>query len=123
MGLIQIFQKEKKHSLGVCIPDVRKRALEGKDDMAAEKLGAGAGFRVSGIFQVQDTLMAKGILFKGALKKNAKLEFGDVKMTVEEIQVNGKTCDTITVGEKGALFLKPEKGKSPIIKIDDIIEF
>ena len=125
MGLIQMFQKEdkKKHSLGVCIPNMRKRNLETEDEKAAEELASKAGFRVSGIFQVQDTLMAKGTLFKGALKIKAKLKFNDVKMTVKEIQIDGKDCETITVGESGALFLKPEKGKSPIIKIDDILEF
>jgi len=102
---------------------MRKRALETEDEKAAEELSSKAGFRVLGIFQVQDTLMAKGTLFKGALKKKAKTSFNGVKMQVSEIQVEGRDAETITVGEKGALFLRPEKGKSPIIKIGDVLEF
>jgi len=121
VGLLQqIFQADerKKHNLGVCIPDSSKR------DAGEEETGVGCqqGFIVTGIFHVHDSLMVKGKACK-TIKKNGKVKFHGKTLIVRDVQSGEKNSDCLAVGETGALFLKTEKGKHPIIKIGDVLEF
>lgn len=117
-----LFQKQekKKHNLGVCIPDTSKSRRMAKG--AQEEIAPGRTFKISGVFQVQDSLMVNG-LSGGTIKKNDKVNFSGLKLVVQDVQVDNKTVEAIQEGEKGALFLKPEKGKLPILKIGDVLEF
>ncbi len=123
MGLLQsIFQKEdrKKRSLGVCIPDSSRAKKMQKEE---EPIAASRAFQVSGIFHVQDNLMVQGEAVGGSIKKKDKFSFGGTKLVVKDIQVESKTAGSIEADQRGALFLKAEKGKFPIIRIGDALEF
>ena len=124
MGFLQsIFQgqEKKKHGLGVCIPDSSKARIAGKE--AEEPISADKTFSVSGIFQVQDSLMLQGRVFGRAVKKKDRVSVEGTKLVVKDLQVGRKSVDSIKPGEKGALFLKAEKGKFPIVKIGDRLQF
>ena len=123
MGLLKSVlhsEQEKKHSLGVCIPDSRKEKAK---DETGQPLREGSSFTVSGIFHVQDSLMLQGTMSGGVAKKKDKISFGQAKLVIKDLQVGNRSVETITPGETGAMFLKPEKGKFPIIRIGDVLEF
>ena len=122
MSLLQQFwqkSESKRHSLGICIPDASRNKREAR---AEEVVAGGRGFNVSGIFHVHDSLMLQGTAF-GSIKKKDKAKFKGKILVVEEVQVGNETTDLIDDRKKGALFLKPEKGKFPVIRIGDTLEF
>ena len=112
-------KQEKKHTLGVCIPDASKKKIQEK----ANELPTGYGFVVSGIFHVQDSLMVQGTATCGTIKIKDKAKIGESKLVVKSIQVEGKDAKKLEHGQRGALFLIAEKGKAPIIKAGDVLEF
>jgi len=129
-----IFQRERKaHSLGVCIPEAGKRkAMEAqlrrkkkvRDEIgSAEGFEASGAFEVTGIFHVYDSLMLQGTVLYGAINKKSATTFRGIKLRVIDLQTTGKTPTTFVEGEQGAIFLRAEKGKYPIIKSGDVIEF
>lgn len=123
MGLFApLFQKSRKskHGLGVCIPDARKKSI--KDSRPGEDV-IGRGFNVTGIFHVHGSLMLQGTPNGGAISKKSKLSAKRAKLLVKDIQVENKSVELLGEGQSGALFLKPEKGKFPSIKIGDLLNF
>lgn len=119
MELLEKFFKkeEKKHNLGVCIPDKAK----GKK-AEAEEAPEGRGFAVSGVFHVHDSIMVQGTPAAGTIRVNDKLCIAGQELKVRDIQVGRKDTEAIEEGQQGALFLVSE-GKAPIIKAGDLLEF
>ena len=113
--------REKKHSLGVCIPDSRKEKVE--ETVEEQKQFEGKAFEVTGIFHVQESLMVQGKALGGAIRKKDSVSIGGAKFIVKDIQTSKGSVDSISEGEKGALFLKAKTGKFGIIRTGDILEF
>ncbi len=123
MGLLQqLWQKSesKKHSLGICIPDASKSKREAI--VKEEGIAAGRGFIVLGIFHVHDSLMVQGEAW-ATIRKKDNVRLKGKKIAVHDIQVEGKSTGLIKEGQMGALFLKSENGKQPIIRIGDTLLF
>lgn len=129
-SLLQKHGKEKE-KLGICIPDAarakRQEAVEAKKDLFPQAItddlsSPTRGFLVTGIFHVQDVLMAQGIAGQ-KIKKRDKAKFAGATMIVKEIKIGTESAGSIVQGQKGALFLKPEKGKFPVLKQGDELEF
>lgn len=120
MGMFDnVFKKEeKKHTLGVCIPDKSRE----KKVIAEEEHVEGRGFLVSGVFHVHDSFMAQGKAVHGPIRKNHKLSLLGTTLTIKEIQVERKETEILEEGQKGALFLTTDDGKAPIIKAGDLLE-
>lgn len=119
--LSNVFEKKKKHSLGVCIPDSRMDKI---NERIEEKHSAeGKVFEVTGIFHVQESLMVKGKALGGTIKKKDKVAIGGTKFVVDDIQVGNQSADFIKEGQKGALYLKAKSGKFAIIRAGDFLEF
>ncbi len=123
MGLLQqLWQKSegKRHSLGICIPDASRGKREAR--VKEEAIAGGRGFIVLGIFHVHDSLMVQGEAY-ATIRKKDKVGLKGKKLVVHDIQVEGKSTGLIKEGQMGALFLKAEKGKQPIIRIGDTLLF
>jgi len=119
--LKSVFHKEskKKHSLGVCIPDSSRAKKEEKAEIAA---AVGKIFKVEGVFHVHDSIMVKGKA-SAKIEKKDKASFQGMKLVVKDVQVGSKNAEYLEEGQAGALFLRAENGKNPIIKIDDVLKF
>ena len=127
--LSSILSREKKRPLGVCIPDSTKTKIEA-EQLQREKEEAerktheffGTGFAVSGIFHFHDSLMVQGTAFGVKIRKNDKILLQGIRLIVKDVQVENKSAGSINPGQKGALFIKAEKGHFPIIRIGDVLE-
>lgn len=128
-----LFERDrKKHSLGICIPEATKRkTMEEslhKRKMVRGEIGTGStpgsgSFQVTGIFHVHESLMVQGIVVEGAISKKGSTSFGGVKLKVIDLQLGGKSPGMLQEDDEGAIFFKAEKGKHPMLKVGDIIEF
>ncbi len=135
MGVLQsLFEKEKKaHSLGICIPEAGKRkAMQEqlkrrkmvRDEIeSVEGAAAKGAFEVTGLFHVHDCLMLQGSVLEGAISKKSSAVFKGIRLKVADVQTSGKVKSALAEGEQGAVFVKTEKGRYPIIRIGDVIEF
>ena len=95
-----------------------------RDELDSVEVVASHGaFEVEGIFHVHDCLMLQGVVLDGAIGKKSAAEFRGIKLKVIDAQIGGRARNTLLEGEKGALFVKTEKGKYPLIRASDIIEF
>ena len=134
MGILgSLFKKrgEEKEKLGVCIPDATKakkleKAETEKDPfpqaITEEETLPTKGFLITGIFHVQDVLMVQGIAGQKIRKKD-KAKFGGATLVVKDIQANKESAGSIGQGQKGALFLRAEKGRFPMLRQGDELEF
>ena len=121
MGIFdKVFKKEeeKKHTLGVCIPDKSKEKMAQKEEQVD-----GRGFLVSGIFHVHDSIMVQGKAVYGSVKINDRLSLANTSLLVKDIQVERKDVELLEEEQTGALFLTTDDGKAPIIKAGDLLEF
>lgn len=124
-----ILNREKKKPLGICIPETAKTKIEAeqiqrekeeKEKKASEIFGA--GFFVEGIFHFHDSLMVQGTAAGIRVKKNDRILLQGIRLIVKDVQVENRSAGSINPGQKGALFLKAEKGHFPIIRIGDLLE-
>ncbi|MFA4855487.1 MAG: hypothetical protein WC634_02785 [archaeon] len=134
MGILgSLFKKqgEEKEKLGVCIPNASKTKMQEKAEAEEEPFPQAAeeeellpakGFLVTGIFHVQNVLMVQGTA-GCKIKKKDKTKFGGATLVVKDVQVAKQSAGSIQPGQKGALFLRAENGKFPIIKQGDELEF
>lgn len=90
--------------------------------MEEEELLPTKGFLVTGIFHVQDVLMVQGIA-GCKIKKKDRAKFGGATLIVKDVQVAKQSAGSIQPGQKGALFLRAEKGRFPALRQGDEIEF
>ncbi len=118
-----VFGKEekKKHNLGVCIPDASRKKRRAKDEAGPE--AKDKAFRVSGIFHVHESLMVQGHAIGATIKPKDKIRLGEAELVVTDVQINKASTERLEPGEQGALFLRSLKGKFPIIRIGDVLEF
>ncbi len=131
--LQRLFEKDKKRSLGVCIPEASKRkAMEVelkekkkvKDEIVtiAETPMMGNAFQVTGVFHVQDSLMLQGIVASGVISKKAKTKVQATQLRIIDLQLGSKSPNAMVKGEHGAIFVRAE-GRFPMIKVGDLLEF
>ncbi len=129
-----LFEKErKKHNLGICIPEASKRkAMEERlqrKKMVRGEIGSspnvarGGSFQVTGIFHVHESLMLQGVVLEGSINKKDVTSFQGVKLRVTDIQAGRKSSISLQEDGQGAIFLKAEKGKFPIIRSGDVLLF
>ncbi len=136
-----IFKEEKKHTMGVCIPEhardkqqnrnakIRK-AISDKEfetekaariEVTKKKSGGVKGaFRVSGIYQLAGSVMLSGTVERGFISDKMKSEFLGKRLNAKEVNIKHKPVKKIHEGEEGAIFVD----KIIIgLKTGDIIEF
>ncbi|MDP2974257.1 MAG: hypothetical protein Q8N60_04355 [Candidatus Diapherotrites archaeon] len=131
--LQRLFEKDKKRGLGVCIPEASKRkAMETelkenkkvKDEIVTiVETHMGNAFQVTGVFHVQDSLMLQGFVASGVISKKAKTKMQEAQLRVIDLQSGSKSPNAMVKGEHGAIFVRAEKGRFPMIKVGDMLEF
>ncbi len=131
--LQRLFEKDKKRSLGVCIPEASKRkAMETelkekkkvKDEIVTiVETHMGNAFQVTGVFHVQDSLMLQGFVASGVISKKAKTKVREMQLRIIDLQSGSKSPHAMVKGEHGAIFVHAEKGRFPMIKVGDMLEF
>ena len=136
MGLLSLLHgKKERKSLGVCIPEHARIAIEEKVREAEDERkkleeeeknrdpvfsDSVTRFMVEGIYVVEKTTMVKGRALNGVVKCGAKVQPSYAETKVKEIISGSKKLTKLGRGETGALFLtKMSSG----IRIGDILEF
>ena len=138
MSLLKsIFKEEKKHMLGVCIPEharqkqedlnleikktiERETHEEAKTKKKKPSTAIKGAFRTQGIYRSGDTVMLKGKVERGVISKKMKSEFKMKKFNLRELQKKGEMVKTLKENEEGAIYLD----SLPVsIKMGDLLEF
>ncbi len=132
MSLLETLLKtEKKHELGVCIPEhIREKQEEvNRETRKAIELekrteiipGKTIGsFRVTGLYDVGKDFVLTGKVERGRLEKKMKSELQGKNFSLKQIEVKGLPVKLLNSGERGTIYVD----KNLIgLKTGDLLEF
>jgi hypothetical protein len=134
-------EKEKKLSEPrVCIPEAQRKKIERearlkrlektekqkiekiiKEEELPEFEDEKPRFLAEGIFAVIDTMMVKGTVVSGKIKKGTTIIVDKKKFKVKDLQFEGRSVPHLLTYQKGAIFFDKAKGLG--LKAGKILEF
>ena len=109
----------------VLIPDHAKLKIEpgaSKKSFSLEKKQVIAGnFKVSGLYDTGKSLMLKGFVESGSIRKKMKSGKDKNELIIDDIKIGSDSVKELLPHEEGAILVKYKK--VPFIKYGDVLEF